>query len=324
MKLSYPILSVTTMFLISGCATVTKGPVPLEAPHSQKVQREAQALTKMPAKTTLKRKIAIGRFSNETNYGRALLRDSNNDPLGKMASDILSSRLVNTGRFLVFERPDVKRLKQENEIVDQQQDLVGVDAMIFGSLTKFGRNTTGKRGFMSATKRQTAQAEVELKLVDVKTGHIFFSATGSGEASMESGEVAGYGSQADYDATLNDKAIGAAISDLLNEVCTKLDEREWRTYILKVEGNNVFIGGGQHQGIAMGNKFDVIKRGSTIKSPQTGFNIELPGTKVGEIKVVSTFGNTEADEGSMAEIVSGNIGAEKIEELYITLAKDNE
>jgi curli biogenesis system outer membrane secretion channel CsgG len=54
-----------------------------------------------------KRKIAIGRFTNETRYGRALLTGEQTDLLGKQTSDMLSARLVESNRFIVLERPDL-------------------------------------------------------------------------------------------------------------------------------------------------------------------------------------------------------------------------
>ena len=39
----------------------------------------------------LKRKVAIGRFSNETQYAKGIFYDKENDPMGKQALDILSS-----------------------------------------------------------------------------------------------------------------------------------------------------------------------------------------------------------------------------------------
>ena len=41
---------------------------------------------------TIKRKVAIGRFSNETTYGKGLFYDKKNDPMGKQALDILSAK----------------------------------------------------------------------------------------------------------------------------------------------------------------------------------------------------------------------------------------
>lgn len=303
--------------LLAGCATVEDQPQAVESGVSREAQLEAQKQQALPAKPRFKRKVAIGRFSNETRYGRSLLRDDDNDPLGKQVSDILAGRLVESDRFLVFERPDINKLKAESALSGQALDLVGVDTMILGSLTEFGHSTTGQKGFLSSTKKQTAEAAVELRLVDVKTGQVFFTAKGSGSASLEAGEIAGFGSKADYDATLNDKAIDAAVSDLLNTLIRKLEEREWRTDILGIENGQVFISGGAHQGIKQGDVFAVMSKGKQVKSQQTGFQIELPATVVGKIEIVSTFGTSEANEGSIAKIVEGDFAAGELGNLYV-------
>lgn len=293
-----------SLLLVTGCATVDESAKPVEAPVSGAIQKKAQEKALAPQKRILKRKIAIGRFTNETRYGKTFLRDGDRDPLGKQASDMLANRLVSSQKFLVFERPDLTKIKREQGII-KESNLIGVDALILGSITEFGRSTTGKAGFFSATKKQTARAKVEIRMVDVRTGHVFFSASGSGEASTESGEVAGFGSRADYDATLNDKAIGAAISDLLNSVVSKLEERIWRTGILRIKGNEIIIAGGKRQGLKAGDLLSVMREGERVKSKQSGFEISLPATKVGEIRLIRLFGNTETNEGAMGTILSG-------------------
>lgn len=308
--------------LLSGCATVKKQPEAVESSVSREAQLEAQKEQSLPEKPKFKRKVAIGRFSNETRYGRSLLRDDENDPLGKQVSDILAGRLVESDRFLVFERPDINKLKAEGELSGETLNLVGVDTMILGSLTEFGHSTTGKKGFMSSTKKQTAEASVELRLVDVKTGHVFFTAKGTGTATVEAGEIAGYGSKAGYDATLNDKAIDAAVSDVLNTLIRKLEEREWRTDILKVDGSQIYISGGTHQGIKKGEVFAVMNRGEEVKSKQSGFGIELPATEVGKIEVVSTFGTSESNEGSIAKILEGDFSATDLTNLFVAEPKE--
>ena len=55
---------------------------------------------------TLKRKVAISRFSNETQYGKGLFYDKKNDPMGKQAVDILSTKLAASGKFILLERTD--------------------------------------------------------------------------------------------------------------------------------------------------------------------------------------------------------------------------
>jgi len=224
---------------------------------------------------------------------------------------------VTSQKFLVFERPDIDKVKAEQSIA-HESGLVGVDALVIGSVTEFGRSTTGKSGFLSGTKVQTAHAKVEIRLVDVRTGYIFFTASGTGDASTESGEIAGFGSKADYDATLNDRAIGAAISDVQNSLIAKLEERPWRTDILKVDGHQLYLSGGMRQGIQVGDTLNVLKAGEKVKSGQSGFDITLPAKTVGQIRVVSRFGDNETNEGAVADIVSGDISDTQKSGLYIS------
>src|SRR5512133_2697374 len=90
---------------LAACVTPQQRPAVTEAPAPQAEQVKAQAAAQAPAAPRYKRKVAIGRFSNETNYGRSLLADADLDRLGKQASDMLSSRLVQSQQFLVLERP---------------------------------------------------------------------------------------------------------------------------------------------------------------------------------------------------------------------------
>jgi len=140
-----------------GCATVQKPPEPTPMPASLEQQREAQQAAVSPTAKIYKRKVAIGRFSNESTYGRGLLLDTDLDPLGKQASDILATMLEQSNRFLVFERPDLSKIEREQKLTDDGR-LVGVDALILGSITEFGRATEGETGFLSSTKRQRVRS----------------------------------------------------------------------------------------------------------------------------------------------------------------------
>jgi curli biogenesis system outer membrane secretion channel CsgG len=273
-----------------------------------------------PKAKILKRKVAIGRFTNETRYGRTFQLDSQDDPLGKQAADMLMTRLVASNKFLVFERQDLGRIEKEQAIL-KESNLIGVDALILGSVTEFGRSTTGKSGFLSATKVQTARAKVDIRLADARTGYIFFTASGTGEASTESGAIAGYGSKADYDGTLNDRAIAAAISDVQNTLISKLEERPWRTDILKADGKRIFLSGGARQGLKVGDVLTVMKQGDTVKSTQTGFAITLPPTSIGKLRITTLFGDNESNEGSVAELISG-VTAGAGQAVFVTESKE--
>lgn len=303
--------------ILTACAVPTPSQQAQEAPVSRAQQIEAQRQAAIPQVKTLKSKVAIGRFSNETRYGRTFQVDADHDPLGKQASDMLMSRLVASDKFLVFERQDLGKIQKEQAIL-KESNLIGVDALILGSVTEFGRSTTGKSGFLSSTKIQTARAKVEIRLADARTGYVFFTATGTGSASTESGEVAGFGSKAEYDGTLNDRAIGAAISDVQNVLISKLEERPWRTDILKMIGKRLYLSGGTRQGLKAGDMLAIMKQGETVKSAQTGFAITLPPTQIGKARVLSTFGDDNSNEGSIADLISGTASAGTRDTVFIT------
>jgi curli biogenesis system outer membrane secretion channel CsgG len=310
-------LATAGLLLQCGCATTAPPQQQVQVPASGAQQSAAQQQAAVVEVKTLKRKIAIGRFTNETRYGKTFQVDANNDPLGKQASDMLATRLAASQKFLVFERPDLDKIQAEQAIA-KQSNLIGVDTLILGSVTEFGRSTTGTTGFLSATKVQTAHAKVELRLVDVRTGYVFFTASGTGDASTESGDIAGFGSRAAYDASLNDRAIGAAITDVQSALINKLEERLWRTDILKVDGQQVYISGGARQGLKIGDTLEILRQGQTVKSAQTGFDITLPPTMVGEVRVVSLFGDNETNEGAVAQVTAGSVSDAQKGDLFIS------
>jgi len=301
---------------LGACATVSTPPVPQESPVPKARQQKSQETAQQPEGKRYKIKIAVGRFTNESNYGRSLLNDAELDRIGKQASDMLSSRLIQSGQFVVLERTDLNKILKEQQVVEDAK-LVGSDTLIIGSVTEFGRSVGGKTGFLSSTKVQTAKAKVDIRLVDVKTSHAYFSAIGAGEASTETGEVAGFGSRADYDATLNDRAIAAAISDVIDRLVSKLRDRKWRTDILDVKGAQVFITGGRRQGVQPGDVLEVMEAGDTVKSRQTGFDVTLPPRKVASLRVVSLFGETETDEGAVCEVADGALPTPLSPKLYV-------
>jgi len=61
----------------------------------------------------IKRKVAIGRFSNETQYAKGLFYDKENDPMGKQALDILSSKLAASNKFILLERGDLNKFSKK-------------------------------------------------------------------------------------------------------------------------------------------------------------------------------------------------------------------
>ncbi|WP_372775597.1 CsgG/HfaB family protein [Mangrovibacterium sp.] len=269
----------------------------------------------------LKRKVAIGRFSNETQYAKSIFYDKENDPMGKQASDILSTRLAASDKFLLIERQDYDKIVNELNTSGGISQNIGADFLIIGSITEYGRKTIGTQKVFSNSKEQIVEAGVSLRLVDVSTGIIIYSGEAKGEATAEDRQVMGLGKTADYDATLSDKAISAAISKLVENIINTCMDKPWKAYILAEQDGSYIISGGQSQGINEGDVFSVVQKGKMVKNPQTGLNIELPGKVVASIKIDATMGTMPQDEISMASLTDGQVDLSALDQYYIVEKK---
>jgi len=268
---------------------------------------------------SLKRKVAIARFSNETEYAKGVFYDKDNDPIGRQAVDILSTKLASTGKFLLLERQDLDKILEEMKIAGNNAfQNVGADYIIVGSVTEFGRKNVGDVNIFSRTKTQTVQAGVSIRLIDVSTGQIIYSEEAKGEAETSNTTVLGYGERTGYDATLSDKAISAAIAQLVERVISNCMDRPWKSYILSFDANGLFISGGARQGVKVNDEFNVVEKGKEVVNPQTGMKMELPGKVVGRVKVQSSGGETVDNEFSLVTLMTGAIDPQRIQDYIIT------
>lgn len=312
MKNHFPLLAIFVIAILVGCSTV-------KPPETKVVQSPTPEVSKSLAnqERSLKRKVAIARFSNETKYGQGFFYDKNEDRLGKQAMDIFSSKLTATGKFIMLERADLSYLKDEKATAKLSEANIPADYLIIGSVTEFGRKATSDVGVFSRSKKQTAYATVSVRLVDVRTSQIIYSEEGAGEAFSESETVLGVGSTADYDATLNDKVISAAIGKLVSNIGENLLNKPWRSYLLSYQDGSYIISGGALQGLKEGDVFTVYKRGQKVDNPQTGIPVELPGKVIGKIQVVSLIPGDVTSELSTCSKLSGDIPTDNFLEFYI-------
>ncbi len=288
--------------------------------HGQRKTEIVEPVTQSTVNTgkVIKRKVAIGRFSNETQYAKGFFYDKENDPMGKQALDILSAKLAASGKFLLLERGDLASLLEEAKKSDNGLATIGADYMIIGSITEFGRKNVGKSGVFSSTKSQIVEAAVAIRLVDVSTGLIIYSDEGKGSAELTTRTTMGVGGKADYDATLSDKAISEAIGQLVENIINKCTDKPWRTYFLAYDADAQLIAGGASQGVKVGDTFAVKMKGKKVKNPQTGVMIELPGKQIGTVAIAATGGDTPETEFSYVTYTGSTpIDSNKLADYYI-------
>jgi len=283
-----------------------------------KVEPQVQSQELKQEDFTLKRKVAIARFSNETQYGKGIFYDKENDKMAQQALDILSTKLASSGKFLLLERQDMDKIVEELKIAGSQgSQKINADYLIIGSITEFGRKNVGDLNVLSRTKTQTVEAGVSIRLVDVFTGAIIYSEEAKGEAETTNKTTMGLGERTDYDATLSDKAISVAISKLVENIINNCMNRPWKAFFLTYDDNGIIISGGKSQGLKIGDIFNVVEKGKMVENPQTGMKIELPGKNAGKIIIDFVGGDTPENEFSMVSFIEGSVDKQNIGNYYI-------
>jgi hypothetical protein len=241
--------------------------------------------------------------------------------MAKQALDILTTRLVATGKFILLERSDIDKAMFEAEGTEAKRPEVPADYVIVGSITQFGRKNMGDVNLFSRAKTQIVEAAVSLRLIDVSSGQIIYSEEAKGSAETKSKTTLGVGGSADFDATLSDKAISAAISQLTENIINNCMDRPWKAYFLAIDDGTYYVSGGKTQGLNVDDLFIVKEKGKSVKNPQTGLQMELPGKAVGKIKITLTGGESVDNEFSVAEFVEGGIDETQLSKYYIEEVK---
>lgn len=273
---------------LSGCATSTNQRT---NPGAQQGPQVSPSLTQEETYTGLKRRVAIARFTDETRRGSSFFVDSNYDRIGKQASDILSARLSDSGRFLMFERTDLNQVIAEQNYANLEPNRVGADFLIIGSVSEFGHSNVSETGIFTRNRIQEATATVNVRLVDTTSGQIVFSQEASGQARAEASTTFGVGERAAFDTALADRAVSAAISQLVSNLMENLMDKPWQAYVVGRQDGMLLMTGGREQGLRQGDQLVLYRRGGTVRNPQTGLDIELPAERLGQVEVVNFIGS---------------------------------
>jgi hypothetical protein len=79
------------------------------------------------------------------------------------------------------------------------------------------------------------------------------------------------------------------------------------------------ISGGAGEGLHVGDRLIVARRGKVVTSQQSGLPIELPAEPVASIQITGFFGAGDT-EGSQAQVVSGAVDADAKDLVVVSAA----
>ncbi|MDD5686288.1 MAG: CsgG/HfaB family protein [Elusimicrobia bacterium] len=251
-----------------------------------------------------KKKISVVEFENKTAYGQRRL--------GTAASDVLLTELGKSKKFILIERSKLDKVMEEQKLQTtgmtdantavQMGKILGLDAIVVGSISQFGVKTGGSDYLITQSKQQVAECTVDIRVIEVETGRIIYIDSGKGVAKSSKGSFLGMGTKGGYDETLEGEALRAAIAKFVDNIVFQVNARPWSCRVAEVDENNIYLDAGQESNLKIGTKLVVYHQGKEIRSPDTGMVIGKTEEKVGEVAVADYFG----DNGSTAKVLSGS------------------
>jgi len=286
------------------------------------VAQDATAPASVPA---AKRRVAVLDFDYATVHSYVTGLMGSDVDVGKSVAAQLLSELSQNGTYTVVERAQLDRvLNEQNFQQDARSDvssaaklgrLLGVDAIIIGSITTFQRED--KNIQLGLRKETKATVAIDARIVQIGTGEILAVAHGRGEAKrarMKTEEdnhpLYRQGQDpwsADLASTLLGEAMRAAVDSLvatLAAAAPKIPHTETIAVlaglVADVSGNELVINVGTTGGVKVGAEYAVLRPGREIRDPSTKKLLRVTTTPVGKIKI------TSADEGSATGTLTGD------------------
>jgi curli biogenesis system outer membrane secretion channel CsgG len=286
-----------------------------------------------------KKRVAVLNFDYGTvRSGVAAIFGTDVD-VGTGISDMLVEKLLEGGAYSVIERKALDKLLAEQNFSNSDRAdpasaarigrLLGVDAIIVGSITQFGRDdrqvglggfghSVGKYGLGGTSVRSSkAVVAVTARLVNVETGEILAVATGAGESKRSgtsllgaggSGGSAGGGVMDMRSTNFANTILGEATRNAVAQLATQLTANASRIQatvrpveglVADVSGNTVVINIGTRAGVRPGMTLSVRRLSREIKDPASGRVIRKVEDTLGTLTI------TEADEESAVGTFSG-------------------
>lgn len=291
--------------------------------------------------TTRKKRIAVFDFDYATVHAGVTALFGSNVDVGKGIADLLVKHLVKDGTYSLIERKALDKILAEQNFSNSDRanptsaarlgKLLGVDAIVVGSITQFGNETKntnvggggggwggfGVGGF--SKKKSKAIVTVDARIVDIDTGEILAVADGKGESKREStsllgggGSWRGFGGGAvdfgssDFESTIIGEAVKASVEQMSKGLIAENGKLQVRT--IKVEGLVAAIDSGQlilnvgaKNGVKVGDQLSVDRVTREIKDPSTGQVLRRMSSTIGYVRV------TDVDDiSSIAVPVSGS------------------
>jgi len=292
-----------------------------------------------------KKRVAVLNFDYATVQTWVSSIFGTNVDVGKGISDLLVQQLVTDGKYSLIERNAIDKILNEQNFANSDRvdsstaakigKILGVDAVVMGSITQFGRddqnktygggalgNYGSKFGIGGVQKREAkAVVGITARMVDTTTGEILAAVTGTGESQRKGTSLVGAGggggsaAGGGYDMTsknFGETILGEAVHQAVTQVATQLDQKaeamptrkaEFSGLVADVSGNTIILNIGRSSGVQVGDTVAISRPVRTVKDPSTGKVIKTITNQMGTATI------TEVDADSATATYTGSAPA---------------
>jgi curli biogenesis system outer membrane secretion channel CsgG len=291
-----------------------------------------------------KKRVAVLDFNYATVMNSVQAVFGTNQDIGKGITDLLIDKLVNDGTYRVIDRQAMAKILAEQNFSNSNRadpnsaaqigKLLGVQVIIIGDITQFGSDDKkyggaggggGLGGFGLGgigIKKSKATVAITARMIDVNTGEILASSTGSGTSERSgamlggggAGSGGGGGGGIDMGSSnFRSTIIGEAVQKSVEQLGAALDADAVKLpatvapprvpvagLVADVSGDQLILNVGSGQGVQVGDVLAVTRTGRVIKDPSTG-KVLRSITSVDASSSVGTF------SGAGAVKVSDNV-----------------
>lgn len=277
-------------------------------------KKKAETTYELPPLKGPKKTIAVMDFDNKAGVPARW-------NIGTGMAEMLTTSLVNSGRFIVVERQAIRDVLAEQDFAASGRTegssaagfgkILNAQIMVRGAVTEFEHREAGGgaafniRGFDVGLSGANAHVAVNVRLYDTTTGEVIDSLRCEGKASATGVDFSYAGSDwglgtSGFQKTPLGKATQQAIDKAVYFIASKMEGILWSGRIVKVSDDTIYINAGANSNVFGGNSFSVYRPGEELIDPDTGINLGSEDTKIGEIKVIEV-----QDKFSKAVTTSG-------------------
>jgi curli biogenesis system outer membrane secretion channel CsgG len=262
--------------------------------------------------------------------------------VGKGIADMMVTKLVQDGVYSVIERQQLAKIIGEQNFSNSDRAnpdsaakigrVLGVDAIIIGSITQFGRDdqnhtvpaggvfggVTGHYGLGGVgTHKSKAVVVISARIVNTSTGEILAAVDGRGQSTRSGTSLLGGGGGGSngggggWDmggANFASTILGEATNQAVGDVSKQLEDATGKLptvvvhisgLVADVSGNTLILNVGSKAGVKVGDHLKISRKGKEIRDPETDKVIKRLETPLGDVTI------TDVDESTATGTFTG-------------------